>query len=234
LTPSRIGLLGGSFDPPHFGHLHVARSAREELALDRVRLIPAARPPHKLGRTLAEDRHRLAMLELLKGSTAWLEIDPRELQRGGTSFTYETLIELRRELAPIDLRRELAPAAPAAPRNAAKPFELFFLIGSDSLVDLPGWHRAADLVELATFVTVPRDAESLDLGREKVRKHLPFAADRVLAHVLDAEILPISSSQIRARVAAGLPIVELVPKAIAEYIDQHRLYRHPEATGAAG
>jgi nicotinate-nucleotide adenylyltransferase len=231
LNPGRIGLLGGSFDPPHFGHLHVARSAREELGLDRVRLIPAARPPHKLGRTLAEDRHRLAMLELLKGSTEWLEIDPRELQRGGTSFTYETLIELRRELAPIDHRRE---PAPAAPRNAAKPFELFFLIGSDSLVDLPGWHRAADLVELATFVTVPRDAESLDLGREKVRRHLPFAADRVLAHVLDAEILPISSSQIRARVAAGLPIVELVPKAVAEYIDAHHLYHHPEATGAAG
>jgi nicotinate-nucleotide adenylyltransferase len=204
----RLGLLGGSFDPPHFGHLHVARCARDELALDRVRLIPAARPPHKLGRTLAEDGHRLAMLALLKGELSWLEIDAREFKRLGPSFTHDTLVELRRELAQGD--------------------SLYFLIGSDSLVDLPGWHRAADLVELATFVTVPRDPPSLALGRAQVRARLAAAADRILAHVLDAEMLPISSSQIRARVAAGLPIVELVPKAIADYIERHRLYRDAE------
>lgn len=210
----RLGLLGGSFDPPHFGHLHVARCAKEELALDRVRLLPAARPPHKLDRALADDDHRLAMLELLKAGSAWLEIDPREFRRGGPSFTHDTLVELRRELDPS--------------------VALYFLIGSDSLVDLPGWRRAADLVTLATFVTVPRDPQSLALGRAQVRERLPDAADRILAHVLDAEMLPISSSQIRARIAAGLPIVELVPQEIAAYIERHRLYRDAATAGGSG
>ena len=210
----RLGLLGGSFDPPHFGHLHVARCAREELALDRVRLLPAARPPHKLDRVLADDDHRLAMLELLKGTNTWLEIDAREFRRGGPSFTHDTLVELRRELAP--------------------PVELYFLIGSDSLVDLPTWRRAAELVSLATFVTVPRDPQSLALGQAQVRARLPDAAEGILTHVLDAEMLPISSSQIRARVAAGLPIVELVPTEIAAYIERHRLYRDPQAAPPHG
>jgi len=213
MAGERLGLLGGSFDPPHFGHLHVARCARDELALDRVLLLPAAHPPHKLDRVLAADDHRLAMLELLKGRNSWLEIDAREFRRGGPSFTHDTLVELRRELAPS--------------------VELYFLIGSDSLVDLPGWRRAAELVSLATFVTVPRDRASLALGQAQVRARLPDAAEKILAHVLDAEMLPISSSQIRARVAAGLPILELVPKEIADYIERHRLYRDERSRGGA-
>lgn len=217
MAGARLGLLGGSFDPPHLGHLHVARCARDELALERVLLLPAARPPHKLDRTLADDGHRLAMLELLKAGSSWLEIDAREFKRGGPSYTHDTLVELQRELDPA--------------------VALYFLIGSDSLVDLPGWRRAADLVSLATFVTVPRDPQSLALGRAQVRERMPAAAERILAHVLDAAMLPISSSEIRARVAAGLPIDELVPQEIAAYIERHRLYRDnasARGTGGAG
>jgi nicotinate-nucleotide adenylyltransferase len=202
----RIGILGGSFDPPHLGHLHVARCARDELALDVVRLIPAAIPPHKRSRELADGHHRLAMLALAARGQPWLAVDASELERGGTSYTFDTLATLK-----------------AACRSGDA---LFFLIGSDSLVDLPDWHRAHDLVDLATFVTVPRDAASAQLGRAQVRARFPAAsAQRILAHVLDAEMLPISSSQIRARVRAGQPIVELVPAAVADYIERTRLYR---------
>jgi len=201
----RLGLFGGSFDPPHLGHLHVARLAQRQLALERVRLIPAARPPHKLARVLADAPARRAMLELLRREEPWLEVDGRELERGGTSFTYDTLVALRAELG-------------------AAAHELYFLIGSDSLVDLPGWHRAAELVELATIVTVPRDPESLVRGRATVRALLPHAADRILAHVLEGAMLPVSSSRIRADVAAGRPIDDQVPPAIADYIARNGLY----------
>ncbi len=202
----RIGILGGSFDPPHLGHIHVARVARDELRLNEVRLIPAAIPPHKRLRELADARHRLAMLALIAREAPWLVVDEREIARGGPSYTFDTLTALRAAGRPDDA--------------------LFFLIGSDSLVDLADWWKAPELVELATFVTVPRDAGSLELGRAQVRARFPApAAERILRHVLDAEMLPISSSQIRARVRAGQPIVELVPAAVADYVERTGLYR---------
>lgn len=210
----RIGVLGGSFDPPHLGHLHVARAAHDELELDRIRLVPACQPPHKRGRVLAPNEDRVAMVELLARAEPWLELDVQEIERGGTSFTFDTLKELRRL---------------ADERGA----QLYFLVGSDSLVDLPSWHRAAELVDLATFVTVPRDSASLELGRAQVRAQLPAAADRILAHVLQAEMLPISSSQVRARVHAGQPIDELVPRSIAEYVAARGLYREASAASSA-
>jgi nicotinate-nucleotide adenylyltransferase len=202
----RLGLLGGSFDPPHLGHLHVARAARDELRLDRLRLVPASQPPHKLGRALAPDGDRVAMLELLVREEPWLEIDRRELARGGTSFTYDTLVEVLRE---IDGGRA----------------DLYFILGSDSLVDLPTWHRAAELVRLATIVTVPRDAKSVQLGLAQIRKCVPEAAARIADHVLDVEPLPVSSTSIRSRVKAGLPVDELVPASVAAYIARRGLYR---------
>ncbi len=210
----RLGLLGGSFDPPHLGHLHVARAAHDALDLDRVLLIPAARPPHKLGRVLASDEDRVAMTGLLARAEPWLQVDRRELSRGGTSYTYDTLAEICRDLSnPGD--------------------EIFFLLGSDSLVDLPTWHRAAELVTLATIVTVPRDPASLELGRAQVRLALPAAAERILEHVLDVEPMEISSSGIRARARAGQPIDELVPRAVADYLRAHRLYREPGTATAS-
>jgi len=209
VSASRIGILGGSFDPAHLGHLHVARAAHDELLLDEVRLLPAHRPPHKPARLLASDEHRAAMVERLARLEPWLRVDLRELRRSGTSYTYDTLVEMRRE-----------PTAAAA--------ELFFLIGSDSLADFPDWRRADELVGLATFVTVPRDAASLALARANVSARLgPAAAARLLAHVLPVEPLSISSSQVRALVLAGRPIVDFVPRSIAEYIAEHRLYCEP-------
>ncbi len=208
MSQRRVALFGGSFDPPHLGHLHVARAAHEELALDEVRLLPAAEPPHKRSRALAPAADRLAMVTRLAASEPWLAVDSRELARGGLSYTYDTLVELRRELAPA--------------------VALFFLIGSDSLHDLPTWHRAAELVELATFVTVPRDRGSLEEAKAAVRARLPAAAPRLLAQVLAVAPLPISSSEVRARCRAGLPVDELVPTGVRDWIAQRGLYRGAE------
>ena len=202
----RLGLLGGSFDPPHLGHLHVARAAHEALSLDEVRLIPAAQPPHKRGRVLAPDEERVAMAERLAALEPWLAVDRCELERGGTSFTHDTLVRMRQQLA-------------------GKDVELFFLLGSDSLVDLPTWHRADELVGLATIVTVARDRASVELGIAQLESKLPHAAESIRAHVLEVDPLPISSTQVRARVRAGQPIDELVPRSIAEYIERRGLYR---------
>ncbi len=212
---ARIGLFGGSFDPPHLGHLHVARAAHAELELDTVRLIPAAGPPHKRGRVQAAAADRLEMVRRVAASESWLAVDPRELRRGGTSFTFDTLTELRAEFA-------------------GRPIEFWFLIGADSLLDLPGWHRAAELVELATFVTVPRDGARLDEARALLRERLPAHAEQLLRHVLPVEPMPISSSQVRARCRAGLPIDELVPRAVAEWIAERRLYRDDAASAPPG
>jgi len=207
---ARIGLYGGSFDPPHFGHLHVARAAHAELGLDTVRLIPAAAPPHKQGRVQAAAADRLEMTRRLAACESWLAVDPRELRRGGTSYTFDTLTELRAEFA-------------------GRAVEFWFLIGADSLLDLPGWHRAAELVELATFVTVPRAGARLDEARALLHDRLPAHAERLLRHVLPVEPMPISSSQVRARCRAGLPIDELVPRTIAEWIAARGLYRDESA-----
>ena len=201
-----MGLLGGSFDPPHFGHLHVARSAHDALGLEEVRLIPAAQPPHKRGRVLAPDEDRVAMLDLLAALEPWLKVDRCELDRGGTSFTHDTLVRLREQLRGRDV-------------------ELFFLLGSDSLVDLPTWHRADELVGLATIVTIARDRASVEMGLSQLDSKLPHAAESIRAHVLEVEPLPISSTQIRARVRAGQPIEELVPRSIAQFIARRGLYR---------
>jgi nicotinate-nucleotide adenylyltransferase len=203
---TKIGLLGGSFDPPHLGHLHVARAAHLELRLDSVRLIPAAAAPHKQGRVQASAADRLEMARRLASSERWLSVDPRELHRGGTSYTFDTLTELHAELSGT---------------NSG----LWFLIGADSLIDLPGWHRAAELVRLATFVTIPREDSDLDEARALLRARLPDHAEALLANVLSVDRVPVSSSQIRARCRAGLPIDELVPASVAEWIRSRRLYR---------
>jgi len=209
-APRRLGILGGSFDPPHLGHLHVARAARAELGLERVVLLPAAAPPHKRDRELARAEDRLEMVARLAALEPWFAVDRREIDRGGTSWTYETLAAMRAEL-----RRDAA----------APPTELCFLIGADSLLDLPGWHRAAELVTLATFVTVPRAGVALPAIAAQLRARLPSAADALLARVLRVEPLPISSSEVRARCRAGQPIDGLVPPAVAEWIAARGLYR---------
>lgn len=204
----RIGVFGGSFDPVHLGHLLVAESCREQAGLDRVVFVPAAVPPHKRDRTLAPAGDRLAMLQLATGGHDAFEVSTVEIDRGGVSWTVDTLVTLA----------ALHPAA-----------ELRLILGPDALADLPTWRDPQRIVSLAAPLAVER--QSLD-------DVAALTADRRLAEVLGSERLGrlvaerarlpaigIRASDVRERVAAGRSIRYLVPRAVEAYVQAHGLYR---------
>jgi len=198
----RIGILGGSFDPVHNGHIHLARTALQQLALDTILFMPAAVPPHKIDWPLASAEDRLAMLELAVSREKGMRIDATEIRRGGISFTWETLSLL--EKSRPDTR-------------------LFFLIGSDSLAELATWRRIDRIAAMATFAVLARDATGLpptprDL--EKALKGIPLQAVP-----LQAEPIPVSSTDIRSRLSRRDSIAGLVPDAVADYIGRKGIYR---------
>jgi nicotinate-nucleotide adenylyltransferase len=187
----RIGLFGGSFDPVHHGHLLVAQAAREELELSRLFFIPAAQSPFKPEAKPTAANERLRLLRLALAGKDWCEIDPQEIERGGVSYTIETV-------------RDYARRFPNA--------ELFYLIGADHVPQLPKWREAEQLARLARFVAIPRPGNSNGAFpspfRGQTLRGFPFG---------------VSSSQIRARVKAGLPIENLTPATVAEAIRNYRL-----------
>jgi nicotinate-nucleotide adenylyltransferase len=188
----KIGLYGGSFDPVHLGHLLVAQAAVEELGLDRLFFIPAAQSPFKPENPPACAAIRLPLLRLALAGKVNYEIDELEIQRGGVSYTVDTL-------------REYARRFPTA--------EIFYLIGADNISKLNEWREPAELAKLAEFVAIPRPGEKLaELPK-------PFRG-----RFLKGVPVEISSSQIRARVKAGLTIENLVPPFVAEAIRNARLY----------
>jgi nicotinate-nucleotide adenylyltransferase len=189
----KIGIYGGSFDPVHLGHLLVAQAAVEELGLQKLFFVPAARSPFKPEAQPAPDDLRLRLLRLALAGRSQYEIDDEEITRGGTSYSIETL-------------RNFAKAFPAA--------ELNFLIGADNAAQLSGWREADELARLAVFVAAPRPGGAKAVFpaafRGRTLKGFPFG---------------VSSSEIRARVKAGLPIDHLVPAAAAEAIRTAQMYR---------
>jgi nicotinate-nucleotide adenylyltransferase len=188
----RIGLLGGSFNPVHLGHLLIAQSAREELQLSRLFFIPAAQSPFKPGLPLAPAEQRLRLLRLALAGQTDCEIDDQEIKRGGVSYTIDTV-------------RDYARRFPGA--------QLLYLIGADHAPQLPKWHDAEGLARLVDVVVLPRPGEAA------APVPAPFRG-RVLAGFP----LRVSSSQVRDRVKAGLPIELLVGPAVAEAIHNNRLY----------
>ena len=201
----RLGLFGGSFDPVHLGHLLVAQAAREELALSGLFFIPAAQSPFKPERQPTPAKERLRLLRLALAGKEWCEIDEQEIKRGGVSYTIETA-------------RDYARRFPEA--------ELFYLIGADHVPQLPKWREAPELARLLEFVVIPRPGEEEDklAGRDAGAPRAapfpaPFRGRRLVGFPLG-----VSSSQIRARVKAGLPVCHLVPATVAEAIRNNRLY----------
>jgi len=201
----KIVLLGGSFDPVHHAHLICARVVAEAVGVDRVVLVPATQPPHKKG-TVASGADRLAMLRRAVADDSLFEVDDVELRRGGASYTYDTLAAVRRQ------------------RPHAK---LFWVVGADMLRDLPLWHRAGEVLELADLMVMVRPPwdRTLDQAFADVEKQLGAEAiARLRLNVVPTPLVDISSTEIRRRVAAGLSIRYLVPDAVSEYILHHGLY----------
>ena len=206
-TVQRIGLFGGSFDPVHLGHLLVAQAAMEELELARLFFIPTAQSPFKPDSKPAPANERLRLLRLALAGKTNCEIDEQEIRRGGVSYTIDTL-------------RDYARRFPQA--------QLFYLIGADNVTSLPQWREANELARLAEFVAIPRPVWSSGFSRSgpsrEERDGTPNFPPPFRGRTLKGFPFGVSSSQIRARVKAGLPIDALVPPAVAEAVRNNRLY----------
>jgi nicotinate-nucleotide adenylyltransferase len=198
----RLGLFGGTFDPVHLGHLILAERCREECRLDQVWFIPAGTPPHKATDAISPGERRAEMLDFAIAGHAQFSVNRMELAREGRSFTVDTLRQLHSE----DLSREL-----------------FFLIGADSLADLPLWRDPAGIAELATIVAVNRgDRPMPDL--ENLRRQLGSAVCSRI-QIVSMPGIDLSATDIRRRVREGKSIRFMTPRPCEVYIQQHGLYR---------
>jgi len=189
---ANLGLLGGAFDPPHVGHLVVAEGVQWALGLDEVRFVVAGDPRHKPVRTPADTR--LELVRLATADNDAFVVDDREALRDGPTWTFDTLSELRAE-QPDD--------------------RFFFILGADAVAELPTWHRADELPDLATFVAVERPG--FELPRER-----PV---QLRVNIVRLPQLDISSSDLRERYARGRPTRYLVPDAVDQYVRAAGLYR---------
>ena len=198
--PRAIGLLGGTFNPVHEGHLSIAREALRLFALDAVWFIPCAVPPHKPAHNLAANEDRLAMLRLALAGEPRFDALPIEFDRPGKSYTVDTVRALQ----------------------ALHPGDGFvFIIGADTLPELHTWHQPLELLSLVRIVTLARpgfvpDAVALQLPP-------PWPA-RLLADLRTGDPLDVSSRDVRAKIAAGQTL-SLVPEPVQRYIQEHNLYR---------
>ena len=196
MAQCRVGILGGSFDPPHLAHLALGRCAMQALALDELRWLPAGEPWQKSGRTMSPAADRLAMLRLLLADQADAVIDTREIDRPGPTYTIDSLRELQAEQP-----------------NAA----LFLVIGQDQYAHLNSWRDWPELLDRVTLAVAARDGSS-PTPPPALAAH-PHRVTPIAMPRLD-----IAATDIRARCAAGLGLAPLVGDAVAGYIDQHRLY----------
>ncbi len=200
----RIGILGGTFDPPHIGHLWLATLAADALGLSRVLLMPAARPPHKGGKPVSNAADRVMMTRLAIAGDPLLDLSLIEMERPGPSYTVDSLVELRASLG----------------ANAS----LVLVMAADSFAEIDTWREPDRLLELAEWAVGPRPGSKLP-DRGALRERFGAAESRI--HLLDGPSLDVSSSEIRRRVAAGRSIRYLVPGAVGELIADRGLYRRP-------
>ena len=193
---ARIGLFGGTFDPPHVGHLALAEWARERLRLDRVIFVPAGEPPHKRRDAVSGPAHRLAMTRLAVRGNPAFRVSTLEMRRGGPSFTVDTVRAFARR---------------------ARGDRLFFLVGADSLDDFRGWHEPDAILALATLAVAGRPGAGSRASRAWAKRR------RVLW--IGNPDLDVSSSGIRERTRRGLSLRYLVPEPVRAYVARARLYR---------
>ena len=199
----RLGVLGGTFDPIHNGHVAAADAAQLALTLDSILLIPSRIPPHRQDPVGADRNHRFAMAQLAAAARPGWSASRIEVDREGASYTYDTLVELRR----------------------APGMQIFFILGADAFAEIATWSRYPAILDLANFVVVSRTGITLDSLRARVPTafgHRPSNDTRVI--LVEAQTPDISSTDVRRRVRAGDSIAHLVPDSVATYISRHHLY----------
>lgn len=222
---ARIGILGGTLDPIHLGHVEAAVVAREALRLDRVFIIPAHVPPHRT-RPVTSPFHRFAMAALAVNGMDGLCVSDMELAAPGPSYTADTL---RRFQERFDVGAS----------------QIFFITGADAFAEIETWSRYPDVLNLANFVVVARPGATLQELRQRLpalksRMRLPLGqgaapaspGEETVIFLVDAPTPDVSSTDIRRRIAAGEPVSGLVPQAVEQHIRQHALYEHRSLTSS--
>lgn len=200
----RLGIFGGSFNPVHYGHLLLAETCREQARLDEVWFVPNAISPLKQDQPPAADKHRIEMLKLAIGGNESFHVSTLEIDRGGISYTVDTLAQIASE-------------QPAA--------ELYFLMGADSLVDLPKWREPRRICELALPLVVRRQGSPEAQYQALAALLSTERMELVRRMTVDMPIIELSASDLRRRAAAGLSLRFRTPRAVERYIETHALYR---------
>ena len=199
----RIGIFGGTFDPPHLGHLILASEARIQLNLTRLLWVLTPTPPHKLHQPISPLEDRLAMLKLALADEPSFELSTTEMERPGPHYTLDTL-------------QLLVDKNPGA--------DLILLLGGDSLHDLPTWHRPADLVAACRQIgVIRRPDDSVELSA--LESQIPGITDKV--RFVEAPLLEIASREIRRRASSGLPFRYYLLPSVYSYVIEHKLYQKP-------
>jgi nicotinate-nucleotide adenylyltransferase len=196
----RIGVIGGTFDPIHYGHLAAAEEARVKMDLERVLFVVAGIPPHKLNEEVTPVEHRLAIVSLAIASNPYFEISMVDVDRPGPSYTVHTISIMQEQMG--------------------QETEIFFIMGLDSLAELPTWHQPERLIESCRLVAVKRPGVETDLA--ELESSVPGIASQV--DIIDMPEVDISSSELQQRVRDGLPIKYQVPEEVERYIMEHGLY----------
>lgn len=209
---TRIGIFGGSFDPIHYGHLILAETCRETLALDRLLLVPAATSPLKPNGPVASNQARLAMCKLALDQTPGIEVDSLELDRGGVSYTLDTVKSLR--------------------EREGENAKLFLLVGSDSVEQFERWHKPGELLAMVHLGIVHRAGFAPpELSRvEQLLSDQDEPSNAAFVPKFQSTIIPmpqmeLSSTELRRRVGSGNSIRFRLPRAVEAYIAKHRLYQ---------
>lgn len=198
----RIGIMGGTFDPIHYGHLVTAEGARYELGLDRVLFIPAGRPPHKPDYHITEPWRRYAMTVSAVASNPFFEASPLEVERPGPSYTIDTVLSVQ----------GLYPES-----------EIYFITGADAVLEILTWKNVEQLLSLCRFIAATRPGYQLDELWEKLDQLPQCCKQNILC--MEVPALAISSTDIRQRVREGRPIKYLLPEPVEEHIVKYGLYK---------
>lgn len=199
---SRYAIMGGTFDPIHFGHLAAAETVRERLDCDKVIFIPSGNPPHKKDRVLTKAAHRYAMTAKAVESNPYFQVSDIEIHRNGYTYTLDTIKEMK--------------------AYYGEDIELLFITGADALLEVETWYKAEELLTQCGFAAVTRPGYDKSKLEQKLQE-LQSKYHSVL-HIVDVPGLNISSTDIRNRIRDGLSIKYLVPEAIEEYIYDNGLY----------
>ena len=210
----RLGVLGGTFDPIHFGHLDAAAAARSELSLSDILFVPSHDPPHRADRPRASALHRFALVALAVNGCAGYRVSDLELRRTGNSYTSDTLRQLQ--------------------GAGWQPSQIFFILGADAFAEIASWHEFPVVLDRAHFVVVARPGVTLNRALERTpqlqsrvrTRHASTDVEAATAiYLVEAPTRDVSSTTVRERLAAGQPIDDLVPAAVARHITAHHLYQ---------